>query len=106
MCKQSKTKFIDSARYMATLLSNLFDDLTEEIHKINCKGCDRFLEYKSVNDNLTRYRCLPCDKVYSRKIDEALKKRFENTFIISNNDINKFILLLKKGTYPYERMDE
>ena len=30
------------------------------------------------------------------KIDEKVKKRFKNTFKFSNNDVNKFILLLKK----------
>ena len=28
-------------------------------------------------------------------------KKFKNTFKFSNNDINKFILLLKNGVYPY-----
>ena len=27
-----------------------------------------------------------------------------NTFKFSNHDINKFILLLRKGAYPYEYM--
>ena len=35
-----------------------------------------------------------CNKNYSKKIDEGLKKRSTNTFKFSNNDINKFILLL------------
>ena len=35
-----------------------------------------------------------------------MKKRFRNTFKFSNNDINKFILLLRKGVYSYEHMDE
>ena len=32
--------------------------------------------------------------------------RLKNTFKFSNNDINKFILLLRKGVYPYEYIDE
>ena len=35
-----------------------------------------------------------------------MKKRFRNTFKFSNNDINKFTLLLRKGLYSYEHMDE
>ena len=35
-----KIKFIDSARFMATSLSNLVDNLTEVIHKVKCKDCD------------------------------------------------------------------
>ena len=101
-----KIKFIDSARFMATSLSNLVDNLTEGIHKIKCKDCDCFLEYESVKDNLIKYKCLSCNKDYSNKIDEELKKRFKNTFKFSDNDINKFILLLRKGVYPYEYMDD
>ena len=40
-----KIKFIGSAIFMATSLSNLVDNLTEGIHKIKCKDCDCFLEY-------------------------------------------------------------
>ena len=59
-----------------------------------------FLEYESVKDNLVKYKCLSCNKDYSNK------NPFKNTFKFSNNDINKFILLLRKGVYPYEYMDD
>ena len=55
---------------------------------------------------MIKYRCLSCNKDYSNKIVEELKKRFKNTFKFSNNDINKFILLLRKGVYRYEYMDD
>ena len=60
-------KFIDCARFMATSLSNLADNLTEGIHKIKCKDCDCFLEYKRVKNNLIKYKCLSCNKNYSNK---------------------------------------
>ena len=86
---------------MTTSLSNLVDNLAQGIHKIKCKDCDCFFEYESVKDDLIEYKCLSCNKDYSNKIDEKLKKRFKNTFTFFNNDINKFILLLRKGFYPY-----
>ena len=104
--KSYDIKFIDSARFMASSLSNLVDNLTERIHKIKCKDCDSFLEYESVKDNLIKYKCLSCNKDYSKKLDKKSKKQFKNTFKFSNNDINKFILLLRKCVYPYEYMDE
>ena len=55
---------------------------------------------------MVKYKCLSCNKDYSSKLGERLKKRFKNTFKFSNNDINKFILLLRKGVYPYEYMDD
>ena len=91
---------------MASSLSNLVDNLIERIQKIKCKHCDCFLEYESVKDNLIKYKCLSCNKDCSKKIAEELKKRFKTTFKFSNNDINKFILLLRKGVYPYEFMDD
>ena len=98
-----KIKFIDSARLMATLLSNLVDNLTEEIQKIKCNDYDCFLEYESVKDNLIKCKCLSYSKNYLNKLDEI---GFKNTFKFSNNDINKFILLLRKVVYPYEYMDD
>ena len=47
---------------MATSLSNLVDNLTEEIHKIKCKYCDCFLEYESVKDTSIKHESLFCNK--------------------------------------------
>ena len=99
-------KFIDSARFRATSLSNVVDNITEGIHKIKCKDCDCFLEYESFKDTFIKYKCLSCNKTYSNKIDEEIKKIFKNTFKFSSNDINKFILSLRKGVYPCEYMDD
>ena len=101
-----KIKFIDSARFMASSLSNLVDNLAERIDKIKCKDCDYFLEYESVKDNLIKYIFLSCNKNYSNKLDEKLKNRFKNTFKFSDNDISKLMLFLRKSVYPYEYMNE
>ena len=55
---------------------------------------------------MIKNKFLPCKKNYSNKIDEELKKRFKNALKFSNNVINKFIFLLRKGVYPYEYMEE
>ena len=55
---------------------------------------------------MIKYKCLSCNKNYSNKIDEELKKGFKSTFKLPDNDINNFILLQKKVVYPYEYMDE
>ena len=91
---------------MAISLSNITNYLTEETCKIKCKECDCFLQHQSIKNNLIKYKWLSCNKNYSSKYDEELKKKFKNTFKFSNNDINKFVLLLRKGVYPYEYMDD
>ena len=42
---------------MATSLSNLVDNPTEEIHKIKCKDCGGFLQYESrkIKQNIDVY---------------------------------------------------
>ena len=91
---------------MANSLSNLVNNLTERIQKIKCKDCDCFLEYECVKNILIKYKCLSCNKDFLNKLDEEVKKRLENVFNFSNNDIDKFILLLRKVDYTYEYMDD
>ena len=82
---------------MTSSLSNLVDNLADEIHKVKCKDSDCFFEYENVKDNLIEYKCFSCSRDYSRRlIKNKIKKAISNTFKFSNNDINKFILLLKK----------
>ena len=65
-----------------------------------------FLEYTSFKDDLIEYKCLSCNKIYQRKFNEKLNKIFYSTYRFSNHDNNKFILLLRKGVYPYEYMND
>ena len=94
---------------MVTLLSNIFANLTEGIHKIKCKDCDwkdKGLEYESAKDNLIKYKSLSYNQGYSSKINQELKQKFKNNFKFSDSHINKFILLLRKGVHLYEYMDD
>ena len=87
---------------MTSSLPSLVDNLTEGIYKMKCKDCNCFLEYQSVIDNSIKYKCLSCKYDYSNKFDEDLKIPFKNTLEFSNSNINKCIMLLRKGIYPYE----
>ena len=44
-----------------------------------------------------------CDEC--KKIIEGLIKNFPSIYQFCNGDLNKLILLLRKGVYPYEDMD-
>ena len=73
---------------------------------IKYKYCDCFLEYTNFKDDLTECKCLCCNKSSQRKFDKILKDLFFNTNKFSNHNNNQFILLLQKGVYPNEYMDD
>ena len=103
-----KLKFIDSFRFMSTSLSSLVDNLSE-IYKKECKGCEEKRKIKSVcnfiglENNKLNYECKECKKRLLKPINGLIKK-FPNVYQFCNEDINKFVLLLRKGVYSYEYM--
>ena len=51
------------------------------------------------------FKCIGCEKEYEKEFNNELIERFANTYKFCDNDLNKFIMLLRKGVYPYEYMD-
>ena len=100
-----KIKFIDSFRFMATSLSKLVDNLTEDIHGDKCIDCKSDLSYMKVMDETLIFRCFNYKKNYEKEINKELIERFASTYKFCNSDLNKFVMLLRKGVYPYEYMD-
>ena len=100
-----KIKFIDSFRFMSSLLSNLVDNLSDGLHSAKCTNCKSYLDYMITRDDQLIFRCFECKKNYKKDFNNELIKRFANIYEFCNEDINKFILLLRKGVYPYEYMD-
>ena len=92
-----KIKFIDSFRFMATSLSKLVDNLTEDMHGDKCVDCISDLSYMKVIDEALIFRCFNCKKNYKKEINkeiERLIERFASTYTFCNNDLNKFVMLL------------
>ena len=44
------------------------------------------------------YRCKECNGTSTKSINDLIEK-FPNTYQFSNGDLNKFVLLLRKGVY-------
>ena len=83
-----KLRFIECFRFMATSLTELVDNMSEIFNSI---------KWKSWTEN---NRCEEC-----KKLIEGLIKKFPSIYQFCSSDLNKFILLLRKGSYPYEDMD-
>ena len=100
-----KIKFIDSYRFMSTSLSNLVSNLSKGLHNDRCIDCKYCLDYMTTKDEQLIFRYFRCKRNYEKNFNEDLIQRFANTYEFCNGDLNKFILLLRKGVYPYEYMD-
>ena len=99
-----KIKFIDSFRFMSTSLSKLVDNLSEGFHNNRCADCKYCLDYMKHKVEKLIFRCFNCKKNYEKDFNKELIKRFANTYSFCSKDLNKFILLLRKGV-SYEYMD-
>ena len=100
-----KIKFIDSFRFMSSSLSNLADNLPEGPHSGKCADCKSCLDYMIIKDDQLSFRCFECKKNYKKEFNKELIKRFANIYEFCNKGINKSILLLRNGVYPYEYID-
>ena len=74
---------------MGSSLSNLVNNLAEEIHRIKCKykhdnekcgtcgikykNCECFLEYINFKNNLIKYNCLCCNNNYQKNNENLMK---------------------------------
>ena len=100
-----KIKFIDSYRFMSMPLSKFIDNLSEGFHNSKCLNSKSCLDYIKTKNEKLIFKCFNCKQNYERDFNKELIKRFASTYEFCNKNLNKFVLLLRKGVYPYEYMD-
>ena len=94
---------------MSTSLSNLVSNLSESLHNNRCIDCKSCLDYMKTKNEQLIFKCSSCKKNYEKDFSKELIKRFANTYRFCDKDLNKFILLLRKGVEymdNWERFNE
>ena len=90
---------------MSTSLSKLVDNLSEELYNNKCLNSKSCLDYMKTKNEKLILKCFNCKQNYKKDFNKELIKRFANTYEFCNENLNKFILLLRRSVYPYEYMD-
>ena len=104
-------RFIYSFRFMSNSLSELVDNISGIFNSIECKSFIEKIKIDSEccfvglkNNNRLIYRYKECKEEWKRQINELIEE-FPGTYKFCNGNLNKSVLLLRKGVYPYEYMD-
>ena len=90
---------------MSSSLSKLIDNLSEGLHYNKCLDCKSCLDYIKTKNEKLILKCFNCKRYYEKGFNKELIKRLASTYEFCNKSLHKFILLLRKGVYPYEYMD-
>ena len=91
---------------MDTSLSKLVEKLTDNIHDGKCIKCKFNLCFVKPRNEKLIFKCIDSEKEYEKEFNNELIERFANTYKFCDNDLDKFLMLLRKGVYPYEYIDE
>ena len=95
---------------MSASLSDPADNLYGIFYSIECKSCMEKIKINSeccfveLKNSRLIYRCKDCKNEWKRPIEELIRK-FPSIYQFCNGNLNKFILLVRKGLYPYGYTD-
>ena len=105
-----KLTFIDSFRFMPASLSDLVDNMSGIFNSLECKSRMEKIKFNSefcfvgLKNNRLIQRCRECKEEWKWPI-ERLIKYFPSIYQFCSGDLDKLILLLRKGVHPDENMD-
>ena len=71
-----RLKFIGSYRFMAASLSELVDNLSNELHSKKCTDCGLDLDYTIAKDDILIFRCFKCKRKCKIDSDKGLINNF------------------------------
>ena len=71
---------------------------------VEIKTVNTECEFKRVKNNKITFNCKKCKKEQLKPRNRLIIK-FSNTYEFCSGEVNKFILLLRKGVYPFENID-
>ena len=78
----------------------------DNIHNDKCIKCKSNLCFVRVMNETLLFKCIDFEKEYEKEFNKELLESFANTYKFCDNDLDKFIMLPRKGVYPYEYIDE
>ena len=61
-------------------------------------------EFIGLKNNTLNYKCKKCNETFAKSVNDLIEK-FPRTYKFCNGNLNKFVLLLRKGVYLDEYMD-
>ena len=94
-------------------MQSKFSGLADNLSEINNKDCKECMERKNIRsecefiefkNNRLNYKWKECNETSAKSVNYSIEK-FPTTYKFCNDNLNKFVLLLRKGFYPYEYMD-
>ena len=94
LCNVNYSDFVD----------NLFEINKKEFPKRMGKKIELECDFIGLENHRVCYRCKKCKNKCYKSIN-GLMEKFPRIYQFSNDDLNKFVFLLRKGVYSYEYID-
>ena len=95
---------------MPDSLSHLVGNTSGIFNSIECKSCIEKIKINSeccfvgLKNNRLIYKCKECKEEWKRPLNKLIES-FPSIHQFCNGNLNKSVMLLGKGVYPYEYID-